>query len=603
MKKILAHNFHIPVMGTGYTIDTPIKVAQYGISSVISIVDDSLIEKMRELYCKKFNFDFTPINESNKDFRAERIKSYLNLVDNIVKEKFENLKGNLSNKNTEMSKFINLLPNFSEVKKELKQKFIDNDYIKEAKEWFNKNISTGSIDVNIMTKVDKTNYRKGEELPVEYNDAHSALRGFAMSQLESSLVLSAGMNPRLYAYIEKFSDFYPKEDNSIKKKIILKVSDYRSALIQGQYLAKRGIWISEYRIESGLNCGGHAFATEGNLMGPILEEFNSKRNELQDSLNVILKKALALKDKVIPSKDLEIKISAQGGIGTSEEHNFLTNHYNVDSIGWGSPFLLTPEICDIEDITLQQLIDAKEENLKVSNASPLGVRYNNLIGNTRDIELQKSFTNNKPGSICTKRYMVSNTEYTEKPICTASREYQKLKMADLKSQNLGIEELQSQLQKMTEKTCLCKGLASSTFKINNIKDKAYGDTVSICPGPNIAYFDKTSSLSEMTDHIYGRTNLISRNDRPHMFIKELSLYVEHIKEKFNNTTDLISKKEIKSLGKFKTNLLNGILYYKTIAEDIKTELTSYTTNFSLELEKFEKQIQDLHLKHVVKSNS
>jgi len=603
MKKILAHNFHIPVMGTGYTIDTPIKVAQYGISSVISIVDDSLIEKMRELYCKKFNFDFTPINESNKDFRAERIKSYLNLVDNIVKEKFENLKGNLSNKNTEMSKFINLLPNFSEVKKELKQKFIDNDYIKEAKDWFNKNISTGSIDVNIMTKVDKTNYRKGEELPIEYNDAHSALRGFAMSQLESSLVLSAGMNPRLYAYIEKFSDFYPKEDNSIKKKIILKVSDYRSALIQGQYLAKRGIWISEYRIESGLNCGGHAFATEGNLMGPILEEFNSKRNELQDSLNVILKKALALKDKVIPSKDLEIKISAQGGIGTSEEHNFLTNHYNVDSIGWGSPFLLTPEICDIEDITLQQLIDAKEENLKVSNASPLGVRYNNLIGNTRDIELQKSFTNNKPGSICTKRYMVSNTEYTEKPICTASREYQKFKMADLKSQNLGVEELQSQLQKMTEKTCLCKGLASSTFKINNIKDKAYGDTVSICPGPNIAYFDKISSLSEMTDHIYGRTNLISRNDRPHMFIKELSLYVEHIKEKFNSTTDLISKKEIKSLGKFKTNLLNGILYYKTIAEDIKTELTSYTTNFSLELEKFEKQIQDLHLKHVVKSNS
>ena len=34
------HTFHIPVMGTGFTIDTPIKVAKYGISSVVSLVDD-----------------------------------------------------------------------------------------------------------------------------------------------------------------------------------------------------------------------------------------------------------------------------------------------------------------------------------------------------------------------------------------------------------------------------------------------------------------------------------------------------------------------------------------------------------------------------------
>ena len=27
------HTFHIPVMGTGYTIDTPLKVAHFGISS------------------------------------------------------------------------------------------------------------------------------------------------------------------------------------------------------------------------------------------------------------------------------------------------------------------------------------------------------------------------------------------------------------------------------------------------------------------------------------------------------------------------------------------------------------------------------------------
>ena len=37
------HTFHIPVMGLAYTIDSPIRVAHYGISSVISIADDELI--------------------------------------------------------------------------------------------------------------------------------------------------------------------------------------------------------------------------------------------------------------------------------------------------------------------------------------------------------------------------------------------------------------------------------------------------------------------------------------------------------------------------------------------------------------------------------
>lgn len=128
-----------------------------------------------------------------------------------------------------------------------------------------------------MTKLDKDNFYEGDQLPVEYNDAHAALRGFAMSNLESSMVLSAGMNPRLYGYLEQFNDFYPDEKGYIKKKIVLKVSDYRSALIQGKFLAKKGIWISEFRIESGLNCGGHAFATDGFLMGPILEELKDKR--------------------------------------------------------------------------------------------------------------------------------------------------------------------------------------------------------------------------------------------------------------------------------------------------------------------------------------
>ena len=147
------------------------------------------------------------------------------------------------------------------------------------------NVSAGSIDVNIMTKLDKNNFNKEGVLVEDGSDALAALRGYAKSNLNnSSVVFSAGMNPRLYNYLEKLREFDAKDWGKFEKKIVIKVSDYRSALIQGKYLAKKGIWVSEFRIESGLNCGGHAFATDGYLMGPILEEFKLKRKELISDL-------------------------------------------------------------------------------------------------------------------------------------------------------------------------------------------------------------------------------------------------------------------------------------------------------------------------------
>src|SRR5690606_20931768 len=113
-------------------------------------------------------------------------------------------------------------------------------------------------------------------LSEQFSDAMAALRGAANSTLSLSLVLSAGMNPRLYSYLGELPQFKPDAEGNQQKKVILKVSDYRSALIQAKLLAKKSIWVSEFRIESGLNCGGHAFATEGYLLGPILEEFKQK---------------------------------------------------------------------------------------------------------------------------------------------------------------------------------------------------------------------------------------------------------------------------------------------------------------------------------------
>jgi len=594
MSKILGHSFHIPVMGTGFTVDTPVKVAHLGISSVVSIVDDILVEKMREMYCKKLSLPFKPITEKTKDFRAERITSYLNLLDSMVKEKFENLKDSIQDKGKELEEYLDMLPDFSEVKQEFKEKFADNPYVKEAKEWLSNHLPLGSIDVNIMTKLDKGNRYEGEDLPVEFNDAHAALRGFAMSNLESSMVLSAGMNPRLYGYLEQFEDFYPDSSGYIKKKIVLKVSDYRSALIQGRYLAKKGIWISEYRIESGLNCGGHAFATDGFLMGPILQEFKEKRADLKNSLQQVLTQALTEKNKPVPD-NLELKVTAQGGVGTAEEHEFLIKEYNLDSIGWGSPFLMVPEACDVDEKTLSLLETADEKDLSLSHASPLGVRFNNLNANTRDADKWDRLEKNQPGSACTKKYMIANTEFTKEPICTASRQYQKLKLAHLKEQNLPREEYQKEFNLLMEKTCLCKGLSAASYLVNDIDTKRDGDGVSICPGPNLAYFTKKVKLKEMIDHIYSRTNLIDRKDRPHMFIKELNLYYDYLKEQVGELKNPIPK-QVKSLEGFKKNLLNGVDYYKNLSQKVSNKFNDMKSQVEKDLEKLEGEIKNILIK-------
>ena len=64
------HTFHIPVMGTGFSVDTPLKVARYGISSVMSIGDDILIENMRRYHCRLNGIDFVPINADEEDSRT-----------------------------------------------------------------------------------------------------------------------------------------------------------------------------------------------------------------------------------------------------------------------------------------------------------------------------------------------------------------------------------------------------------------------------------------------------------------------------------------------------------------------------------------------------
>lgn len=561
------HTFHIPVMGLAYTIDSPIRVAHYGISSVISITDDELIEKMRAFYSEKFSIPYQEITQKFQDYRAERITHYLNLVDTIVKEKFENFKNELAESKTLMEQYITMLPNKSDLKKGLQAIIDDGITIKETiKSYLEQHLAPGEIDVNIMTKVDKDNFNKNEQLPVEFNDAHAALRGFANSNLTSSVVLSAGMNPRLYSYFENFNDFFPDAKSNLKKKIILKVSDFRSAMIQGNFLAKKGLWVSEYRIESGLNCGGHAFATDGFLLGPILEEFKDKKDQLIQSAHDLLVKALGQKEMPVPEKPMDLKITAQGGVGTAEEHEFLLENYDLDSIGWGSPFLLVPEATSVDDETRTLLANAKEDDFYLSNISPLGVPFNSVKGTTNEIWKQKRIDENNAGSSCPKRLLALSKEHDDKGLCTASKKYQDIKLDELEvvKNEISSSEFEKIKTKITEKSCLCVGLVNAAYLENDIKIKGQQQGIVICPGPNLAYFDSEISLKDMVKHIYGNANVMSDAKRPNVFVKELSMYVDYLRNEISGFSNELSAGQIKKWNSFKNNLLEGITYYQNL---------------------------------------
>ncbi|MEO5595075.1 MAG: hypothetical protein ABIR15_04530 [Chitinophagaceae bacterium] len=559
------HSFHIPVMGLAFTIDSPVKVARFGISSVISIVEDKLIEMMRGYYYARFKLTFTPIPANENDFRAKRITDYLNLVNKIVLNQMDKIRNEAFETGSEIVKYFNLLPDQHPMKA-LYQKM--NDTVnQEEKEniasLLRKKMVPGSIDVNIMTKLDKNNYENGELLE-DGSDAVASLRGYVDSDLSnSSVVFSAGLNPRLYNYLEKCRQFDTSGDGFFKKKVTVKVSDYRSALIQGKYLAKKGIWVSEFRIESGLNCGGHAFATDGLLMGPILEEFKTKKQELIDTMYELYSNVLKSRGGNIFKHAPAVKITAQGGIGTAGEDQFLRQHYGIEGTGWGSPFLLVPEATTVDAPLLQQLSNAKTDDIILSNNSPLGVRFHYLKGTSGERLRLQRIKNGKAGSPCTEKHLVSNTEFTAAPICTASHKYQQLKIAQLKTLQIPAAEYEQKLKAVTDKECLCVGLSNAAANHYNIKFVKGRTEENICPGPNIAWFSKEVSLETMVGHIYGRNNIITDEGRPHMFIAELNLYLTYLQEEIDNDKTPGLKKE-KFILEFSQNLMKGISYYSNL---------------------------------------
>lgn len=580
-------------MGLAYTVDSPIKVARFGISSVISIVEDRLIEMMRSHYYQTANLPYTPIAVHEEDYRAKRITDYLNLVNAIVQAQVEKLKTAAFEKGSEIIKYFEMLPEDSALKQLYRQMMKLNDQSEKEKieSYLRSQIVPGTIDVNIMTKVDRETFTKEGTLVEDGSDAVAALRGFVKSNLSnSSVIFSAGMNPRLYNYLDHCKELDANEEAVFTKKVVVKVSDYRSALIQGKYLAKKGIWVSEFRIESGLNCGGHAFATEGYLLGPILEEFKTKKEELTNSLFEIYNAAQLKKNNRNFDKAPAIVYSVQGGIGTHEEDVFLHQQYGIESTGWGTPFLLVPEATTVDDETLQLLCAAKEKDVVLSGNSPLGVRFHYLKGTSSAKEKAARISNGNPGSPCTEKHLSFNTEFTKEPICTASKKYQKLKLEQLKSLELPGPEYEKQVQEVLDKECLCVGLSNSAainYQQTFVKKL---EAVTICPGPNIANFSKVVSLQTMTNHIYGRENIMENKNRPHMFIAELNLYMNYLREQLADRPSIEQDaKKKKYIASFCNNLREGINYYRNLTN----ATASGRESFEAALQKTEEELNVL----------
>ena len=562
------HTIHIPVMGTGFSIDTPIRVAPFGISSVMSIMDDMLVEKIRKHYCEKFNLVFVPITRWSEDARAKRITAYINTVEEIVQIKFEKIKSLPFFESNDKEKYFIMLPDESPLKIAYNRllEMAPGEKRKKAEKSLTEQMVKGSIDANIMVKLDRVNRdRKGNELPTEYSDSKAALRGFANSMVESSIIFSAGINQSLYSYMSAFKDFYRDKTGKMKKKIIIKVSDFRSALIQGKFLAKKGLEVYEFRIESGLNCGGHAFASNGQLLPILLKEIHEKRDQLAASFKPLIQNYYEKMGWEYPdaADNHTPLITVQGGVGTPGEVKRLQKDFNIDKIGIATPFLLVPEVTCVESTTFNKLKEADESDLYLSEVSPLGVPFNNLRHSVSEEHTTNQVEIGDPGSPCPKGFLVSNTEFSEVPICTASKEYQQQKLNELSATIADGTELALEQAKVVKKTCLCDHLGNGALINLGIKKEEKAPQA-VCPGQNISWFNREYSLMEMMAHFYNKQKSLVSKDRPHMFAKEIQMYVDYF-DRLIKKSDL-NERTTKTLNEFYENMKSGMEYCRTFSQ-------------------------------------
>ena len=260
---------------------------------------------------------------------------------------------------------------------------------------------------------------------------------------------------------------------------------------------------------------------------------------------------------------------------------FLHRCYQVDGAGWGTPFLLVPEVTCVDQAHIDKMLKAGKEDVFLSQSSPLGVSFWNLRTSASEEKRRQRIRENKPGSSCPNGFAALNTEFGEKPICPASISYIRESLKLLSDKRLSREKAEVMRERILEKSCICHDLIGGA-------DLKYGfdpqATPAVCCGPNILNFKRIASLEEMTDHIYGRLSLLRDNARPHMFIRELHLYIQQLREDIKSQSLNIQSRQPGYFETFKENLLSGINYYQGLAARFLEEQRN----------RFLQDLEDLH---------
>ena len=578
----MLHKIHIPVMGICYTVDSPIRVAPFGISSVISLVDDGLLEEYRMAYAEREGVDVgAPEHE-----RVGRIRAYLDFVAREVECRFEALQalrirgglqpqfstGSASGPNDKDRYFL-MLPADSPLLREYEQVCAKQGMARIGAEVnLTSKMEVGEIQANIMVNLN------------HMDAALDAVQGFATSKIRGSLVLSAGINLGVFEELAKHECFFRHDGVAPAKKIILKVSDYRSALTQGRYLAKKGLEVYEYRIESGVNCGGHAFCSAHGLLPDVLKEFVERKQELFEATRKEIEKfaergmakegdtgKTSARDivetfaKIVPPS-APARITAQGGLCTAEEVSQVIS-IGADGVGVGTPFLMVPQATSCDRDTRRRLATATPADVRLSHASPLGIPFMNLLTSTaaelcREKMKRMQFDGDF-GFPCTQHYLCRNVPGFDHPICMASREYVRHRLAEIdaletaelktlenatEAETRGVREKCNAWRLETlERECICRFLGNAgreelrernpSLHYDNREIAAARSQnplkrgpVTICPGPNIAYFDREYTLLEMIQHLYGTGPCLTPADKPHAFDIERKLLEEFLKK-------------------------------------------------------------------------
>jgi len=148
---------------------------------------------------------------------------------------------------------------------------------------------------------------------------------------------------------------------------------------------------------------------------------------------------------------------------------------------------------------------------------------------------------------------------------------------------------------VVEKDCLCEGLGASALLKEGMRPAHKLEAVAICPGPNTAYFNSVVSLRTMVDHIYGRIDLLANVKRPHMFMKELMLYVEYLKRELQQVPGTATIKQQRYLTTFRANLNDGMNYYRQLIPALVQSKAADCAAFLADLERLRTAVQELVL--------